>query len=155
MSTHYQVVIVGGGTGGIMTAAQLRRKNKKLSIALIEPNTVHYYQPAWTLVGAGAFRFEATKKAEKKLIPPGVDWIQDKVTSFEPESNTVNLASGGQLHYQVMVISAGIQMDIDAMPGLREDVSCIAAVQRWQCHFYTACHPDPLWRGPTEDHVSG
>lgn len=41
MSTHYQVVIVGGGTGGIMTAAQLRRKNRKLRIALIEPNTVH------------------------------------------------------------------------------------------------------------------
>lgn len=128
MSTHYQVVIVGGGTGGIMTAAQLRRKNRKLRIALVEPNTVHYYQPAWTLVGAGAFRFNATKKAEKKLIPPGVDWIQDKVTTFEPESNTVNLASGGQLQYEVMVISAGIQMDIDAMPGLREaletDVVC-------------------------------
>ena len=64
MKPHYNVLVVGGGTGGIMTAAQLRRKDKKLSIAIIEPNTTHFYQPAWTLVGAGTFNFTDTKKDE-------------------------------------------------------------------------------------------
>jgi len=120
--------VVGGGTGGIMTAAQLRRKNKNLKIAIVEPNTTHYYQPAWTLVGAGAFNFNDTKKDEKKLIPPGVEWIKDYVTSFDPESNQVATKSSGDISYDAMVISAGIQTDIDAMPGLREalktDVVC-------------------------------
>ena len=53
MKNQFNIVIVGGGTGGIMTAAQLKRKNKNLSIAILEPRTEHYYQPAWTLVGAG------------------------------------------------------------------------------------------------------
>ena len=52
MKTHYQIVIVGSGTGGIMTASQLRRKNKNLDIVIIDPSETHYYQPAWTLVGA-------------------------------------------------------------------------------------------------------
>lgn len=111
-----------------MTAAQLRRKNKNLKIAIVEPNTTHYYQPAWTLVGAGAFNFNDTKKDEKKLIPPGVEWIKDYVTSFDPESNQVATKSSGDISYDAMVISAGIQTDIDAMPGLREalktDVVC-------------------------------
>lgn len=65
MNTHYQVVVVGGGTGGIMTAAQLKRKDRNMTIAIIEPNTEHYYQPAWTLVGAGTFNFEDTKRDER------------------------------------------------------------------------------------------
>jgi len=128
MNTRYQVVIVGGGTGGIMTAAQLKRKDRNLSIAIIEPSDTHYYQPAWTLVGAGAFRFSDTKKQERKLIPRGVDWIRDHVTSFDPESNIVNTRNSGPVSYDFLVISAGIKMDIDAMPGLREalktDVVC-------------------------------
>lgn len=120
MNTHYNVLIVGGGTGGIMTAAQLRRKNKQLTIAVIEPNTTHYYQPAWTLVGAGAFKFSATRKDERKLIPPGVEWIRDHATRFEPEKNIVQTKNNGPLSYDALLISAGIQMDIDALPGLRE-----------------------------------
>ena len=38
MKYHYQILIIGGGTAGIMTAAQLLKKNKKLDIAIIEPS---------------------------------------------------------------------------------------------------------------------
>lgn len=120
MNAHYQVLIVGGGTGGIMTAAQLKRKNSKLSIGLIEPSKDHYYQPAWTLVGAGTFNFNDTRRDESSLIPRGVDWIQDYATTFHPESNKVNTRKSGEISYDVLIVSAGIQSDIDALPGLRE-----------------------------------
>ena len=48
-----RIVIIGGGTAGIMTATQLLKKNASLDIAIIDPAETHYYQPAWTLVGAG------------------------------------------------------------------------------------------------------
>ena len=53
-NTH-QIVIVGGGTAGITVAASLRRQfgGSNLDIAIIEPSSEHYYQPAFTLVGAG------------------------------------------------------------------------------------------------------
>ena len=120
MKSHYQVLIVGGGTGGIMTAAQLKRKSSNISIAIIEPSKDHYYQPAWTLVGAGTFNFSSTRRDESSLIPRGVDWIQDYATTFSPESNKVSTRKSGDITYDVLVISAGIQSDIDALPGLRE-----------------------------------
>jgi sulfide:quinone oxidoreductase len=120
MKSHYQVLIVGGGTGGIMTAAQLKRKSSNISIAIIEPSKDHYYQPAWTLVGAGTFNFSSTRRDESSLIPRGVDWIQDYATTFSPESNKVSTRKSGDITYDILVISAGIQSDVDALPGLRE-----------------------------------
>src|SRR5690349_5051021 len=42
---HHQVVIVGGGTGGIAVASRLRRSLPSAEIAIIEPSDRHYYQP--------------------------------------------------------------------------------------------------------------
>ncbi|KPV45517.1 hypothetical protein AN477_00750 [Alicyclobacillus ferrooxydans] len=64
---HYTVVIVGGGTGGITTAAQLLRADNRLlnEIAIVDPAEKHYYQPLWTLVGAGQVEREVTERDEE------------------------------------------------------------------------------------------
>jgi len=85
MESHYQIIIIGGGTAGIMTAAQLKRKKSDLSIALIEPSPDHWYQPAWTLVGAGTYDFARTRRDEASLIPPGVTWVQDATKTLDPK----------------------------------------------------------------------
>jgi len=120
MKNLYDVLIIGGGTGGIMTAAQLLRKNKKLSIAIIEPSKDHWYQPAWTLVGADAYKMEKTRRDEASVIPKGADWIQDYATTFQPEENTVSTKNSGTIAYRYLIVSPGVQMNVDDMPGLRE-----------------------------------
>ena len=126
--THYQVLIIGGGTAGIMTAAQLKRKKHDLTIGLVEPSKDHWYQPAWTLVGAGTFDMGATRRDEADQIPQGVDWVQDYAETFQPEKDQVTLRSGKSITYDHLVVCPGIKLDIDAMPGLREaletDVVC-------------------------------
>ncbi|HVZ56577.1 MAG TPA: FAD/NAD(P)-binding oxidoreductase [Chitinophagaceae bacterium] len=131
MKTHYQVVIVGGGTGGIMTAAQLRRRDRHVSVAIIEPNDFHWYLPAWTLVGAGVFQFQRTRREEKKLIPQGVEWIRDRATVFTPGENKVTTQHNGDIYYDYLVISAGIKMDLDALPGLREALETSAVCSNY------------------------
>ena len=85
MKSHYQILIIGGGTGGIMTAANLLSKNKSLDIGIIEPADWHYYQPAWTLVGAGTYDFDKTKRPMSSVMPNGAEWIKDYATIFKPE----------------------------------------------------------------------
>jgi sulfide:quinone oxidoreductase len=120
MNQHYQVLIVGGGTAGIMTAAQLKLKDKSISVAIIDPSDKHYYQPAWTLVGAGAFNMKDTIKSTKEFIPAGVKWIQDKAENFVPNQNIVTTAKSGTVTYDFLVVCPGIQMDMDGIPGLKE-----------------------------------
>lgn len=120
MSHHHDILIIGGGTAGIMTAAQLRRKDKKLSIAILDPAKDHWYQPAWTLVGAGAFSMKETRRDERDQIPEGVTWIQEAAARFEPEESAVTSASGKRFTYGHLIVCPGIKLDVDALPGLRE-----------------------------------
>lgn len=117
---HHQILIIGGGNAGISVAAQLLRKQPSLDIAIIDPADKHYYQPAWTLVGAGAFDINATVKNEMAVIPKGAQWIQQRVTGFDPASNSVTLANNSAIGYDYMVVAPGIQLNWHEVKGLKE-----------------------------------
>ncbi|WP_321326512.1 TIGR01244 family sulfur transferase [uncultured Parasphingorhabdus sp.] len=117
-SSRFNVVIVGGGSAGIATAASMLKRNKTISLAIIDPSDDHYYQPGWTMVGGGAFSAEFTHRKEKDLIPARAQWIQSAVRSFDPENNAVHTADGQQIGYEVLIVCPGIELDWEAIDGL-------------------------------------
>ena len=117
---HHQILIVGGGNAGISVAAQLLRHNKQLEIAVIEPSETHYYQPAWTLVGAGVFDVDDTIHKEADVMPEAVKWIKQRAATLQPENNTVTLGNNEIVHYDYLVVAPGIQLNWHEIKGLRE-----------------------------------
>jgi sulfide:quinone oxidoreductase len=117
---HHRVLIVGGGTAGITVAAILRRRARDLDIAVVEPEQEHYYQPSFTLVGAGVYPLAKTHRPEASVIPPGVIWIRGAVKSFEPEKNSVRLHNGDAFTYEYLVVCTGVKLDWDKVIGLAE-----------------------------------
>ena len=115
-----EILIVGGGNAGISTASQLLRKDKHLKISIVEPSEFHYYQPAWTLVGAGIYNIKKTKRTEASVMPSGVEWIRSKVSVFDPVNNEVSLSDGTRIRYQYLVVATGIQMNWQEVKGLPE-----------------------------------
>lgn len=122
MGTHYQILIIGGGTAGIMAGAQLLKKNKSLAIGLIEPADTHYYQPAWTLVGAGSYTYEKSARPMQEVMPEGLDWIQDYAASFDPANNAVDTRSSGTLTYDHLIVCPGLVMEPSWIEGLEESL---------------------------------
>lgn len=120
MGKHFRVLVIGGGTAGIMTAGQLLKKDSSLNIGIIEPADTHYYQPAWTLVGAGAYDFDKTARPMSSVIPKGVTWVKDKATGFDTENNTVSTATKGDITYDYLVVVPGLAYDFSLVPGLGE-----------------------------------
>ena len=120
MPKHFNIVVIGAGTGGIMTAAQIKNERKDLSIAIVDPADTHYYQAAWTLVGAGTYDFEKTGKPMSSVIPAGCEWIKDFVTTIDADNNKIATKASGELSYDYLVASPGIQIDKDGIPGLKE-----------------------------------
>lgn len=117
---QHQVVVIGGGTGGIMVTSQLLRARKDLDIAIIEPSEEHHYQPAWTLVGAGLMKKTDTIRKEKNQIPKKATWIKEYVADIDPESMEVILKNGDKISYEYLIVSPGIQINLDGIEGLKE-----------------------------------
>ena len=139
MSKHHQILIIGGGTGGIMTAAKLLRKDKNLNIAVIEPTDTHYYQPAWTLVGAGTYDYKKTAKPMEEVMPKGVQWIKDFAISFDPENNSIDTKNSGTISYDYLVVAPGLVMEPSMIEGLSE-----ALDKGVVCSNYT--DPEHTWK---------
>jgi len=118
----HTIVIIGGGTAGIMTAAQLKKANASLDIALLEPSEKHYYQPAWTLVGANTYDYEDTVRATKDFIPKGVHWIKQYAASIEADKNTVTTDKGEVIGYDYLVVCPGLKIDTSLVEGLTEAI---------------------------------
>lgn len=119
---HHEVLIVGGGSAGITVGAMLRNQSNPPGVTIIDPSEKHYYQPIWTLVGAGVFPKEVSERKEADYIPPGAEWIKDAVATFDPDNNSLTLASGATHTYDVLVVTSGIQINWDAIKGLKESI---------------------------------
>lgn len=120
--TSYDVLVVGGGAGGISAAASILKRRPGIKIGIVEPNSEHYYQPGWTLVGGGVFRREQTSRPMGSVMPAGVKWIKAACSGFEPEKNVVVLEDGERLSYHVLVVAPGLKLDWDGVEGLRESL---------------------------------
>ena len=139
-SQHVSVLILGGGTAGITVAARLRRADHSLGMAIVEPSERHFYQPLWTLVGAGVFPFRASERREADYIPPGVAWIRERVSDILPDEQAVVSDAGRRITYDWLVVALGIQIDWGSIPGLAEGIGT-----RGICSNYSAEHVAYTW----------
>ncbi|MCB8839913.1 bifunctional protein tyrosine phosphatase family protein/NAD(P)/FAD-dependent oxidoreductase [Aurantimonas sp. VKM B-3413] len=118
--TSHDIVIVGGGAGGIAAAASLRARANDLDIAIIDPADIHYYQPGWTLVGGGVFKPEDTRRDMASLIPDGVKWIRAAVAAFEPEAHAVILEGCRVVRYKKLIVAPGLKLNWGGVEGLEQ-----------------------------------
>lgn len=118
----YKVLILGGGSGGICAAARLRKAFPG-RVAIVEPSADHFYQPLWTLVGAGLVKKEKTRRAQREVIPRGVEWIHDAVMAVDPEAKRVTTHGGKTLAYEFLIVATGLQLDYDKIAGLPQEDS--------------------------------
>ena len=135
----HEIVIVGGGAGGIATAASLLRRRPGLDIAIVEPRTTHDYQPGFTLIGAGVFRPDQVRRPMASLMPKGATWLQTAVKAFEPEANTLLLADGRPLRYRLLIVATGNRLDFDAIEGLNDTLgrNGVTSNYRFELASYT------------------
>jgi len=138
---HHQILIVGGGAAGLTAASQLKRARPQLEIALLEPSEHHDYQPGWTLVGAGVFYLEETRRPEASLIPDGVHWIREGAAGFDPAANSVTTTGGQTLIYDALIVATGMRLCWEAIKGLPEALGTGGV-----CSNYSREHVDYTWQ---------
>jgi len=116
----HDIVIVGAGAAGVAAASSLLARDRTLDIAIIDPADVHYYQPGWTMVGAGVVDPRTTAREMAAVLPHNVHWMKAAVVAFEPEKNSVVLEGCRVVSYRQLIVCPGLKLDWHAIDGLSE-----------------------------------
>jgi sulfide:quinone oxidoreductase len=120
VDASHDIVIVGAGAAGLAAASSLLARDASLDIAVIDPADTHYYQPGWTLVGAGVFKPAHTARKMAAVLPHNVHWIKAGVAAFEPERNAVVLEGCRVVRYKQLIVCPGLKLDWHGIDGLAE-----------------------------------
>ncbi len=113
------IVIVGGGAGGIGIANMLLRKLNGAQITVIEPRDFHWYQPGQTLLLAGSYDNKKDVVAPlDRYVDSQIDWKRGTVVEFQPDVNTVVTDSGEKVAYDYLIVSTGIELRYDLIEGM-------------------------------------
>ncbi|CAI3130836.1 Beta-lactamase hydrolase-like protein [Acinetobacter calcoaceticus] len=116
----YSVVIVGAGAAGISVASSLLSREPNLDIVIVDPADTHYYQPGWTMVGAGIFKPQVTARSMASVIPSKVKWMKAAVAGFDPDHNQVILEGCQPIQYKALVVCPGLKLNWHGIEGLVE-----------------------------------
>ncbi len=118
-----RIVVIGGGFGGASCARALRQLDAKLQVSLIEPNQTFTACPFSNEVIAGMRELPAQQFSYDKIAAGGVTVIPQAATKVDPQARIVTLADGNSLSYDRLVLSPGIDLRFDALPGYDEAAS--------------------------------
>ncbi len=114
-----KVVIVGGGAGGASVAKYLAAEAKgAIEVTLLEP-TRTYYTCFFSNLYLGGFRkFDSIGHTYGKLASEySINVIHDWATNVNSAKKVVNLAGGGKLTYDKLILSPGIDFIDGSVPG--------------------------------------
>ena len=117
------IVVIGGGFGGANCARALRQLDPRLQVSLIEPNQTFTACPFSNEVIAGLRELLAQQFSYEKIAAGGVTILPQAATKVDPQARTIVLADGSALNYDRLVLSPGIDLRFDALPGYDEAAS--------------------------------
>jgi sulfide:quinone oxidoreductase len=115
-----RTVILGGGTGGLVAARELRRHLPAgQDVVLVDRCAEHTYQPSllWQMVGER--RPEQFRRPLKRLERVGIQFHQAEIEQLDLDNKVVRTASG-DLAYDSLIVSLGAQLSPETVPGFDE-----------------------------------
>jgi sulfide:quinone oxidoreductase len=138
-----QIVILGGGTGGTMTANRLRRTfdTDEAEIHVVDRDNRHVYQPGLLFVPFGLASLDEIARPRARQLRRGVVFHEAEVAWVELDHDEVVLLDGEVLPYDVLVVASGTRLQPEETDGLTG-----AGWNERVCTFYTPDGAEALRR---------
>jgi sulfide:quinone oxidoreductase len=116
-----EVVVLGGGVGGTLVANLLDRSlGADVHVTVVDPTGMHDFQPGYLYVALGQAKGHWLSRDERTLLRGGIDLAIEEAIRIHPDAGTVQLARGGSLEWDYLVIATGARLVPDQIPGLAE-----------------------------------
>ena len=115
-----RIVILGGGTGGTLTANRLRRRfdADELQIDVVDRDDLHVYQPGLLFVPFGLADPDEIVRPRHRQLRSGIGFHEGEIDTVELGTQHVRLADGHVLGYDALVVATGARLLPEETEGL-------------------------------------
>ncbi|WP_439537390.1 FCSD flavin-binding domain-containing protein [Methyloversatilis sp.] len=127
------VVVVGGGYGGATAAKYISMWSEGgIRVTLVERNAAFVSCPISNLVLAGEKQLSDITVGYEGLAKYGITVVQDEVTAVDAEKRMIRLARGGDLAYDRLVLSPGVEFMYESLPGMASAAAKENILHAWK-----------------------
>src|ERR1700682_4950126 len=103
------IVVLGGGTGGTLGANRLRRMRPEdeVEITVVDQDDSHVYQPGLLFIPFGLTNSDEIVRPRGQQLHQSIAYHQGAIDRVVIAQQTVILADGRTLPYDVLVVATG------------------------------------------------
>ena len=113
-----QVVILGGGVGGTVSANLIAKQTRgRARVTVVDSTGTQVYQPGFLYVAVGKENPTALQHPEADLLRDHISLVVDSATRIEPVAQAVHFESGRTIHYDQLLIATGSRTVMEEVPG--------------------------------------
>ena len=114
------VVVLGGGTGGIVAAHRLRHELARGDrVVVVERDPVYRFAPSFLWVLTGERRTEQVSADLRRLRRHGIELVEGDVHAIDTDAHRVETAIGS-IAYDRLVVALGAELAPELLPGFAE-----------------------------------
>jgi sulfide dehydrogenase [flavocytochrome c] flavoprotein subunit len=132
-----RVVVIGGGFGGATAAKYLRLWDPAIEVVLVERADIFTSCPLSNLVLAGFTAMDEVRHGYDGLRRHGVQIVNDEAIAIDAAKRVVKLGRGGDLRYDRLVVSPGIDFSFNEVQGYEEAMHAGRVLHAWKAGSQT------------------
>jgi len=132
-----RVVVIGGGFGGATAAKYIRLWDPSIDVVLIERESGFTSCPISNLVLAGYADMQDIRQGYDGLHRHGVQVVRDEALAIDAAKKTVRLASGGDISYERLIVSPGIDFNFGEVQGYEAAMNAGRVLHAWKAGAQT------------------
>ena len=132
-----RVVVIGGGFGGATVAKYIRLWAPSIDVVLVEREGDFVSCPISNLVLGGFTGMQDITTSYDGLRRHGVQVVRDEAVAIDSAKKTVRLAGGGDITYERLVVSPGIDFTFGDIQGYDEAMQAGRVLHAWKAGAQT------------------
>ena len=110
------IIVLGGGSGGVVCAGELRKKlPEENRVILIDKNEKHLFYPSLLWLMFGWRKPEQIQRPLNLLNKKGIEFIQGEVEHIDPKNHSV-IVNKQKLNYDYLIVSLGAELNKTGIP---------------------------------------
>ena len=132
-----RVVVIGGGYGGATAAKYIRMWDPAIDVVMVERESAFISCPLSNLVLGGSKSLDDLTRSREGLRKYGVQIVNDDATMVDATKKVVRLARGGDLAYQRLIVSPGIDFLFNEVEGYETAMNSGRVLHAWKAGAQT------------------